>query len=182
MSIQITTSTKGDMPDFADAATKASEAVAREFPSRAKPKVKKAVKASYPGVKPGKINEAVSSQQVSGSFASITYRAGVSSLKDFGLSPKSRPKGRKAYTISVNIKGGVTFGGAGTPYFIDPNGHAYKRLDASRPPGRNTKFERLNTLSVVAMIQNDALPEIESNIEELLDTRMEHYLKRFLGI
>lgn len=181
MSIKITTQTKGKLKDFNEAAIKASEAVAREFPRRIKPKVKKAVQSAYKGVRAVKINEAVSHTESSGMFGSITYRAGVSSLKEFNLTPKSRPA-KRPYTMSVTIKGGrVAFGGRGTPYFVDPNGHAYKRLDAKRTPGRNTKIERLNTLSVVAMIQNDAKPEIEKETEDLLDKRMQHYLDRFLS-
>ena len=182
MSIQITTKTTGKMPDFAEAATKASEAVAREFPTRAKPKVKQAVKASYSGVKVAKIAQAVAGQEVSGSFASIKYKAGVSSLKDFGLTPRGRPKGKRVYTLKVNVKGGRSFGGKGTPYFVDPNGHAFKRIGGRSTATGNTKIERLNTLSVVSMIKNDALPEIDSNLEEMVDNRMEHYLRRFLGL
>lgn len=182
MTIKITTKTTGTIPDFAEAANQATEAVAREFPNRAPAKVKDAVKHAYQGVKVSKVSQDIASRQSSGAMASVTYRAGVSSLKDFGLTPRSRPKRKRAYQLKVKVKGGGSFGGAGTPYFVDPNGHAFKRLESRRTSGRNTKIERLNTLSVVAMIQNDALDEIETNLEQLIDTRMEHYLKRFLGV
>lgn len=176
--IKITTRTTGiekikEIPDNVD---KALRAVANEFPNRSKGPVNKAIKAAYVGLKgTAKINAAKQPGKVNGYNATVPYKGGVLSLKEFSLRPASRPKRNRAYTIQTNIRGASSFGGAGSPYFIGPNGHAFKRTSDSSLP-----IERLSTLSVPAMMDNAAEPGIDSALNELLDSRYTHYLNYFL--
>lgn len=177
MSFNISIKSNGtDMLDrIPEGVDKALKAVAAEFPRRIRKPAKDAVQGAYPGAKAKHLSQAIGKSTVSGYNATQQYKGGVLPIKDFGLKPTRRPKGNKPYTLSTTIKGSRSFGGAGSPYFIGPGGQAYKRSGSGRLP-----IERLNTLSVPAMMDNAAKSALEQAVEEVLDKRTQHQLERFL--
>ena len=78
------------------------------------------------------------------------------------------------YTISFAIKNGTSTLGPGGGYYVN-KGNVWKRTTDKAKP-----VEKVNTLSVAAMITNDAKSEdIERVREEFTEKRFAHNVERF---
>lgn len=183
------------MKNAPDKVDKAFDMASKDFPSRVRPKVRSAVKASYPGVRAGDISAAVSSSHGGGKEAVQSYKGGVLSVSHFGMSPKQMPSARQSdywyfregipwngtvlhrlrqpapYSISFTIKGGTSLPEHGG-YFVW-NGNAFHRNGKS--------IEKVNTLSVPAMIWNDAKPQVEEDASQVYADRVWHHLEQTLN-
>lgn len=83
------------------------------------------------------------------------------------------------YSVSFNVKGaGSVLGGGGTPYFIWQEKGFLMRRTSDQP----TPIERITTLSVAAMITNDAKNDVQAQISKFLEERFEYHVKRFTGL
>lgn len=177
MSIRIDVKSTGEdkLSDIGGNLDKAMRAAARDFPRYVRMPIRQAIQSEYK-VKASHISAATKGYTVSGYTANQKYTGAVLSAKDFGLKPRTRPKNKRAYSMSINVRGGSkTFGGKGTREFIGPNNHAFKRKDKSRLP-----IERMNVLSVPAMINTSARPGVEQAVERVSDERTSYYLEKFL--
>lgn len=184
------------MKQAPDKVDKAFDMASRDFPQRVRPKVKAAVQASYSGVKAGEISSAVSSSHGGGMEAVQTYRGGVIPVSHFNMSPKQMPSARQSeiwrfargiswrgntlhalrqpapYSITFTIKGGTSLPASGSGFFVW-NGNAFQR--------EGNSIKKVTTLSVPAMIWNDAKPQIEEDASQVYADRVWHHLEQTLG-
>ncbi len=178
-----------------------------DFRSRVPRQVNKGVKAKY---KIGnRVGQDKPSWHSSGDFSGeLKYKTSPIGIENFGMSPKEAP-GRQEeatyipamharihlplpYTISYAIKKptqiGVTASGRrkllhhnfsvqSTKGYFVARGLAWKRK------GPNAKsVEVMKTLSVSAMIVNDAKEGVEKNIKEMLENRLANHIRNKMGL
>lgn len=179
-------------PDKVD---KALEMAAREFPQRMQPKAKQAIKAHYSGTRPGDISAAARGGRSSGKEGILTYEGGVLPVSHFNMSPTSNA-GRSSemmgvpgiswrgatlyrvrrpvpYSISFTVKSGTSLPASGAGFFVY-NSQAFVREGTD-------SIRKLNTLSVPAMVWNDARSEIEEQAQEVHADRVWHHLQQAFG-
>ena len=113
----------------------------------------------------------------------------------FKMSPTSRPKGKKSYQITAEIKKGnreVLHGKpeySGKP-FIASNGHgqniAFQRRGTAGKKGatERTNLYGITSISIPQMVEDgngNLKPRVEQTINENLEKRFRHYTEQYLG-
>lgn len=113
----------------------------------------------------------------------ITYTGRLLTPTHFGMLPKKpqpRSNGkRRRKPVTAEIKKGKRKS-LGSSVFLGDNGAGsyipFRRTTAKRYP-----IEALRTLSLPQMVDNDTVSQrIEKDVNDLLETRLEHNMKRFM--
>ena len=171
---------------------KAMKATRSDFRSRNASAVERGVQAHY-NIKSGRVRKDKKAWRNVGDYGGEQdYTSSPLGLGNFGLTPRQMPKRRTRsykwtnnehlwdavrmplpYTISFAIKNGTSTLGPGGGYFVR-KGNVWKRTTDKAKP-----IERVSTLSVAAMITNDAKSDIEKELEEFTEKRFTHNVERF---
>jgi hypothetical protein len=168
---------------------KALEATTKDFKSRAPSKISKRIREVY-GVKAADIKATQKGARTNGTInvaginvdnVELAYSGRLLTPTHFNMTPKTRPASKK-YTVKATIKKGhKTVLSSRT--FLALSGKAgsiqipFQRVGTSRYP-----IKAIKTLSAPQMITNetDGVAEnISKDINELLNSRLEHNIKRF---
>jgi hypothetical protein len=168
---------------------KALEATTKDFKSRAPSKISKRIREVY-GIKTADIKATQKGARTNGTInvaginvdnVELAYSGRLLTPTHFNMTPKTRPASKK-YTVKATIKKGhKTVLSSRT--FLALSGKAgsiqipFQRVGTSRYP-----IKAIKTLSVPQMITNetDGVAEnISKDINELLNSRLEHNIKRF---
>lgn len=173
-----------------DGLPKVKELTKKDFKSRVPAQVNKGIKAHYKGG--NRIGKDKPSWHDSGEMSGeLKYKTSPIGVENFGMSPRtSRGKEKdptyvsplqkkvmlnKKYTISYTVKSRTTLN-RGDAFISTSNNLPFIRLGPRLP------IKKINTLSVSAMIVNDAKDEIETKIEETMDKRLAHHIKSKMGL
>lgn len=171
---------------------KAMKATRSDFRSRNASAVERGVQAHY-NIKSGRVRKDKKAWRNVGDYGGEQdYTSSPLGLGNFGLTPRQMPKRRTRsykwtnnehlwdavrmplpYTISFTIKNGTSTLGPGGGYYVR-KGNVWKRTTDKAKP-----IERVSTLSVAAMITNDAKSDIEKELEEFTEKRFAHNVERF---
>lgn len=185
-----------DLGEMDEGCKKAMKATRSDFRTRNVGVVTKAITAHY-NIKADRVRKDKGKWRNTGEYSGEQeYRSspiGIST-KNFGMTP-SMPAPRSAdrryvpgvgamvhmpspYSLTFTIKKAAVTLPANDGFFIrkDKPGEAWHRVGAGPDP-----IEKVKTLSVAAMMQNDAEEDVRKGLEELLDKRMTHNLGRFVG-
>ena len=168
---------------------KALEATTKDFKSRAPSKISKRIREVY-GVKTADIKSTQKGARTNGTInvaginvdnVELAYSGRLLTPTHFNMTPKARPASKK-YTVKATIKKGHKTV-LSSRAFLALSGKAgsiqipFQRVGTSRYP-----IKAIKTLSVPQMITNetDGVAEnISKDINELLNSRLEHNIKRF---
>jgi hypothetical protein len=168
---------------------KALEATTKDFKSRAPSKISKRIREVY-GVKTADIKATQKGARTNGTInvaginvdnVELAYSGRLLTPTHFNMTPKTRPASKK-YTVKATIKKGHKTV-LSSRAFLALSGKAgsiqipFQRVGTSRYP-----IKAIKTLSVPQMITNetDGVAEnISKDINELLNSRLEHNIKRF---
>lgn len=162
-----------------DGLPKVKELTKKDFKSRVPAQVNKGIKAHYKGG--NRIGKDKPSWRDSGEMSGeLKYKTSPIGVENFGMSPRSAPLRKKVmhnkkYTISYTVKSRTSLN-RGDAFISTSNGLPFIRLGPRLP------IKKINTLSVSAMIVNDAKDEIETKIEETMDKRLAHHIKSKMGL
>lgn len=184
----------------------AIEQTMRDVGKRAPAQVSKGIRQFY-AVDASGIKSAKTTIKVDGQAVSIEYSGRTLTPIHFKMSPASiDPRGRqetkdlipgqkiafnntpgqvaavgqpRPYTVRMTVKKGHRVAIGGDAYLQHAGGSGpvipYQRKGAGRGP-----VHAVHTVSVPQMIDNDARPEIERRVDELLEKRFGHYIDRIM--
>ena len=171
---------------------KAMRATRSDFRSRNASAVEKGVQAHY-NIKKGRVRKDRKAWRNIGEYSGEQdYTSSPLGLGNFSMKPRNMPKRRvnpprwtgnssldalvrmpAPYTITFSVKNASASLGPGGGYFVR-NGNAWRRTGDKAMP-----IERVSTLSVAAMMRNDAEADIEKELEDLMEKRFSHNVERF---
>ena len=197
---------KAKLEDMKEAPTKVLKAVTSDAKKRVPPWIAAEVSKQY-GVKKGEVNSgALGKMQVKGERVDslkIIYTGRVLTPTHFGMSPKA--PGKNAYTLKATIIRGqrATLGkvkkltkkqrqelaknfrregkqtSTHSPVMLMPTGATY--IPFQRKSTNRKDVEAVKTLSLPQMISGRASEGISKAINDGLEKRLDHHMKRFMG-
>lgn len=173
----------------------AMRATRSDFKSRNQSVVKRGIKKHY-NIDSGRVRKDKKAWRNVGEYGGEQdYTSSPLGIQHFGMTPKRQPgRGRRGrsnrkyvssldkqvrmpspYTINFMVKNAPASLGPEGGYFV-AGGMAWKRTGKNSLP-----IEKVNTLSVAAMLVNDAKDDIEKELDEFLEERFAYNLERFCG-
>lgn len=176
------------MKDLNKDVNKAISMTISDVKARAPAQITKAVTSVY-GIKSAEVTAAgkdaklgsktVGSIKVKGvhvDSVQLIYKGRVLTPTHFSMTPRTRPSGGRKYTVKAAIYKGKKKS-LGTGVFLAPTGGTqipFKRAGKKRLP-----IDAVKTVSIPQMLMNDVVaPDIQTRLDELLATRMEHHAQR----
>ena len=170
----------------------AMRATRSDFRTRSHTAVERGIKKHY-NIDSGRVRKDKKAWRNVGEYGGEQdYTSSPIGIQHFGMTPKKQPGRRGAtrkyvsgldkqvrmpapYTINFMVKKAPANLGPEGGYFV-AKGMAWKRTSNNPKP-----IERITTLSVAAMMVNDAKEDIEKELDEFLEERFAHNLERFCG-
>lgn len=162
------------LPNEAKARTVLQRAINRSATS-GKTIASKKVREEYV-LKAGKINEATKIKKASSAKleANITWRGPMVNLKNFKITPRTRPKRKSKRQMTAEVKKGKksVYKGA----FIGPNGQVYRRLTKKRLPIAPVYGPSIPHLMGADKVRS----EVQKRTLDVLIKRVDHEISRML--
>lgn len=113
----------------------------------------------------------------------LIFQGRVLTPTHFGMKPTSRPKKKKSYRITAEIKKGQRKE-LSSKAFLAGTGGGGKQIPFQRTGASRLPIEAIKTLSIPQMIQDgkwNLKPRVEEVVNEKLEKRFKHHADHLLG-
>lgn len=168
---------------------KALEATTKDFKSRAPSKISKRIREVY-GIKTADIKATQKGSRTNGTInvggvsvdnVELVYSGRLLTPTHFNMLPKIRPTGKR-YAVKATIKKGHRVVLSSRAFLAASGRTGSTQIPFQRTGNGRYPIQAIKTVSVPQMIANEndgVANNIKKDINDLLNTRLEHNLKRF---